>query len=538
MGKRMVCLLMALLMTMAMPVWAGAVEGGYERIVNEVSSDEISEGPAGYASYQSTADGQGSLYNTLTARQKNVYNALKNITWNQIYSSRNRQIVVRISGITGQAFTGYSSGGRFYPTGSSATAYKNMDTDINAGLQALKYDRPEYLWLDGTLSWYYSFQGRGSRYTLTQFSFGFTLVYGGQEGNLSQRLMTEARNIANTASREKDMYNKVKVAHDILAARSSYNYPAAANPPAVSDYEFLMAHNAYGAMFKDQYEPVCESYSKALKVILNQMDIPCVLVVSDNHMWNNVKMDDGLWYNLDLTWDDSGSTVKYSYFLVGSSTRYGSSTFAQEHREYDPIFQTRISSARYPKKSTTAYEYLGRNYRYSDVSKSDYGYEHIEKVSELGYFSGDNGKFNPGKNITRAEFASVIAKAMGVNTNYYKGLYSFPDVGTSQWYSGVVYWAKASGVMSGSGGKFRPNDPITRQEMCTVMKNALSLPSYSAPPFADHYLIASWAMDGVYACRALGLVNGFTDGSFGPNKNTSRRDAAIVLSKYAASIGR
>ena len=538
MGKRIVCLLMALLMTMAMPVWAGAVEGGAAAAVNEtVVSADSEQHPRVVGSYESTAAGKECLYNTLNTRQKAVYNAMKSITWSKLMSSSGNMVQVSVKGVNGAAFNGYVSGGRFYPTGASKTAYDTMESDIYAAYAALRYDRPDLLWLDSGYKTNYWFQGNSyGRYTITRFTLGFDLIYGSQTDSMRTRMMAEARNIAATANREKDMYSKVKMVHDILAARSSYNYPSLNMPE--NTVEFRLAHSAYGGMFYDNYDPVCEGYAKAFKIVLNQMDIPCVLVVNDDHMWNNVKMDDGLWYNLDLTWDDSGDSIKYTYFLVGSQTRIGSGTFASGHVEWDPIVSNRISSARYPKKSTTAYEYLGRNYRYSDVSKSDYGYEHIEKVSELGYFSGDNGKFNPGKNITRAEFASVIAKAMGVNTDYYKGLYSFPDVGTSQWYSGVVYWAKASGVMSGSGGKFRPNDPITRQEMCTVMKNALSLPSYSATPFADHYLIASWAMDGVYACRALGLVNGFTDGSFGPNKNTSRRDAAIVLSKYATSIGK
>lgn len=543
-GKRMVCLLMALLLIVAQPVWAGAVQGGYVTAVNEtVVSEESQHYPALLESYESTAAGKECLYNTLNTRQKAVYNAMKSITWSRLMSSSGNMVQVNVKGINGAAFTGYVSGGRFYPTGASATAYKTMESDVYAAYAALRYDRPDLLWMDSAYRTNYQFWGSNStgRYSITNFSIGFVLEYGSQTDSMRTRMMTEARNIANTANREKDMYSKVRKVHDMLAQRGSYNY-AALDGGSASALVKRLAHSAYSGMFYDNYDPVCEGYAKAFKIVLNLMDIPCVVVVSDTHMWNNVKMDDGLWYNVDLTWDDSGSTVNYDYFLVGSSTRYGSSTFAQEHREYDPIDDTRISGARYPRKNAVKYEYLGQNYpplRFSDVPRDDYGYEHIEKVAELKYFSGDEyGRFNPGKNITRAEFASVIAKALGVNTDIYKGLYSFPDVGTGQWYSGVVYWARYSGVMSGSDGRFRPNDPISRQEMCTVMKNALSLPSYSAAPFTDHYLIASWAVDGVYACRALGLVNGFTDGSFGPNENTRRRDAAIVLSKYATSIGK
>ncbi len=226
-----------------------------------------------------------------------------------------------------------------------------------------------------------------------------------------ERMMNEARSIAGTARTEKDMYSRVKRVHDILAGRSSYNY-ASLNAPA-SSMMFIMAHSAYSGMFEDQYEPVCEGYAKALKIILNMLDIPCVLAVSDSHMWNNVKMDDGLWYNVDLTWNDSGDRDRHDYFLVGSGTQIGSAAFSSSHKEVDPI-TNKAGSARYPKKNTVAYKYIGEDYpplTYPDVPRTDYAYEYIEKVSKLGYFSGDtSGNFNPGKKITRAEFVSLGAE--------------------------------------------------------------------------------------------------------------------------------
>ena len=53
-----------------------------------------------------------------------------------------------------------------------------------------------------------------------------------------------------------------------------------------------------------------------------------MLVSSDTHMWNNIKMDDGDWYNLDLTWDDANDNrISYSYFLVGSRTEVNGKMF-------------------------------------------------------------------------------------------------------------------------------------------------------------------------------------------------------------------
>lgn len=540
-GKRAIALLMSVLMIVCMPVWAAAAEGGTTASDFVEGVDSYGSEPINLLSYEGTAGGSGSLYSTLNARQKAAYNALMNIPWSRIISSSGRRVAVNVSGINGVAVSGVSSGGRFIPTGSGVKIYEDIQNDVDAAIGALRYDRPDLMWLEGTVSHYYNFSGYNStgRFVITEFSFVFPLNYGGQENVLRERMMAEARAIANAANKEKDMYSRVKLVHDMLAQRSSYNYPSL-NMPSNS-LEFRMAHSAYSGMFKDQYDPVCEGYAKAFKIVLNQMDIPCVLAVSREHMWNNVKMDDGLWYNLDLTWDDSGDRTSYTYFLVGSGTKIGSVAFKDSHIECDPFNEDRNSGARYPRKNTVAYNYIGEDYpptTYPDVPRSDYAYEAIETVTKLGYFNGDNaGRFNPARQITRAEFAKVTASVLGADTNQYKGMYSFSDVGTGKWYSGVVYWARESGIMIGSGGKFRPEAPISRQEMCSVLARAFGLEGSSGTLFPDDDKIDRWAKAGVYACHGAGLVTGGTGGNFLPKNNTVRRDAAIVFARYAALVG-
>jgi len=74
----------------------------------------------------------------------------------------------------------------------------------------------------------------------------------------------------------------------------------------------------------EPYHAVCEGYSKAFKVLCDREKIPCILVVGNNdlenmtaHMWNYVQLD-GLWYAVDVTWDDSTSSNRF--FLKGSET--------------------------------------------------------------------------------------------------------------------------------------------------------------------------------------------------------------------------
>ena len=97
--------------------------------------------------------------------------------------------------------------------------------------------------------------------------------------------------------------------------------------------------------------PVCEGYSRAFKVLCDNLGIPCMLVTgnardvvnaeSEEHMWDEVKMDDGLWYAVDVTWNDpvrsdddpveSGNENEFWLLLGKNDIVAPNLTFAQSH---------------------------------------------------------------------------------------------------------------------------------------------------------------------------------------------------------------
>ena len=192
-------------------------------------------------------------------------------------------------------------------------------------------------------------------------------------------------------------------------------------------------------MAGDAYEPVCDGYAKAFKMVCDLLEIPCVLVVSSTHMWNNVLMDDGDWYNVDVTWDDSNDQqISYQYFLVGSQTVINGA-----------LNQVTVT---YPVKKHVAYEYLGQVYpalRFPDVKRSDWYYGEVEMAAQMGLFHGDNqGLFHPVQNITRAEFATVLYNALGPETFVSSGE-GFTDVHQGEWFADAVLWAQEAGYVDG-----------------------------------------------------------------------------------------
>lgn len=69
---------------------------------------------------------------------------------------------------------------------------------------------------------------------------------------------------------------------------------------------------------------VCDGYTKAMKLCMDKLGIECTRVVGyahgEPHSWNNIKLDDGCWYELDVTWGDPvpdiEGRVSYQYFNV------------------------------------------------------------------------------------------------------------------------------------------------------------------------------------------------------------------------------
>lgn len=517
--------------------------------VDELGGEALLTSNAMEFAVPSSSYSGGDMYSQLTARQKACYTALENISFAQILrgeqvsggsTSYHRVALQDISGLIGTTMTGLWRNGSFTFSSAGAAVQKSVYTDLCAAIVALRYDRPDMLWLNRMMYGYRYSSTDSTTARITHVFFEFNLAYNGQENAMRDTMMTRARAIATQASAGSDTYNKVKLAHDILAAGSTYGVS-----------EEPLAHQAYSALISgDNYEPVCDGYSKAMKIVCDLLDIPCVLVSSATHMWNNILMDDGKWYNLDLTWDDSGDVVRYDFFLIGSQTQIGGTAFAleKEHQELDPYLESyqnqsggklNLIHLNYPKKNTEAYEYLGKDYpqpTFPDVRRPAWYYDAVEEAASLGLFQGDEkGYFNPSRNITRAQFAQVMANALNVDLSNYGGD-SFTDVKAGKWYSPAVAWAKEFGLVSGyTDGSFHPNSPISRQEMCVIISNTLRIkPEKTGYVFPDDRSIASWAKDAVYTCYALGLVKGDEKNNFNARGITLRSQAATVFTRYVA----
>lgn len=151
-------------------------------------------------------------------------------------------------------------------------------------------------------------------------------------------------------------YEKLKSMHDGIAKQVIYdpNLGTAGENP--TDHEPT-------SVFLEPFTTVCEGYAEAFQLLCQREGIPCITVVGTanggGHAWNYVQMEDGVWYAVDLTWDDQDKTgdTLYDYFLVGSQTQnyFGQTTFSGSHVPNGQRFITDLFALSYPALSRTAY---------------------------------------------------------------------------------------------------------------------------------------------------------------------------------------
>lgn len=176
---------------------------------------------------------------------------------------------------------------------------------------------------------------------------------------------------------------------------------------------------------------------------------------------------------------------------------------------------------------------------FTDVSRSDWYYQFVDYVTSKGYFNGTSETtFAPADNMTRAMFVTVLFRFDGAKGD--RSQSAFTDVAPGEWYTDAINWAAANRIVDGVGnGKFAPNDPITRAQMCTMIERYLALykkawkvtlpETGSVSVMVDENAIPAYALAAVKQCQRHGLVNGFEDGTFRPNELSTRAQVAAVI---------
>ncbi len=170
---------------------------------------------------------------------------------------------------------------------------------------------------------------------------------------------------------------------------------------------------------------------------------------------------------------------------------------------------------------------------FSDIS-GHWAESDIKKAAQSGIVIGyENGTFKPNSIVTRAEFVVMLMKALKPQEEAVRPTFTdSAKIGT--WAQQAVGQAVQLGIVKGyPDGSFRPDAEITRAEMAVMIIKALALElgDNTVTSFVDDAEIPGWAKGQVAVLKNLGLISGKGNNEFAPNDKATRAEAVTILLK-------
>lgn len=167
---------------------------------------------------------------------------------------------------------------------------------------------------------------------------------------------------------------------------------------------------------------------------------------------------------------------------------------------------------------------------FKDVKPGDWFFEDVMQAASAGIVKGQgDGIFAPKASVTRRDFAIMLCRVLGVDVEG-TAVSPFVDVNEDDYGIVAIAYCAAHGIVNGyEDTTFQPNKTITRQEAAKMISAAMGVSNISDELYTDDAKIADWASDYVYMAKAAGLMKGDTDGSFRPNDQITRAEAATIM---------
>ncbi len=256
-------------------------------------------------SYRLNADvlnKRGKYYDILSQEEQNIYNNLNS----KIKASNFGEIV-----------SDYMP----YPYDVTVENGQIKDNELNLFVRNIAYafrlDHPEIFWLSGAYSLSITGTPRGNKYTNVKVQvklFSHKKTIGNSMAEDNENIQNEINTIINSVRNLSD-YKKVYEFNKWLTSNNKYNSEVADNSASgpnnatFAEIPWSIQSAFLSKTNKQNYEtarkgPVCEGYAKAMKVLCDRVNIPCILASGQSHMWNYIKLD-GEWYGMDSTWSDA-----------------------------------------------------------------------------------------------------------------------------------------------------------------------------------------------------------------------------------------
>ena len=180
--------------------------------------------------------------------------------------------------------------------------------------------------------------------------------------------------------------------------------------------------------------------------------------------------------------------------------------------------------------------------QFTDVAEDAWYHDYVYDLVYRGVVNGMTATtYEPEGKLTRAQFVKLLACSLeeAETLKTYEGQHPFKD-SEGHWAEAYIAWAKDKGIVEGvSATEFDPEAPITREQMATIfgryaLKQGIELPKSdnAAGSFPDADKISEYAREFVELMRIAGILNGYEDGTFRPQGNATRAEAAKLCSLF------
>lgn len=358
-------------------------------------------------------------------------------------------------------------------------------------------------------------------------------VYGDNSGNvLGIETMDAAGNVTNTDQVTLDFTGWMPVQSAMPAGTTAITGLYVHGPAYVDENgETAYQPGTRGAIYLDQFTAAYSSLDQTA---------PAVTASLDNQNWQvTATVED----NVDGLLPKSAISVSYNGgaydFLYDQAT--GRVTVAlpgpgDSHAAMRVTITAKDGSGNIGRASVDVEPY-GVAHQFTDIN--DYwAATYVDHLYNAGVTTGyDDGTFRPNQNITRAQFAVMLYRYLGLDESKYTGVtLPFADNDKIAAYAIPAIRALYSeGIINGSTGKdgrmyFNPNSSLTRAQAATMIGRTQSK-GYATVSltFTDTAKIPAYATYYIQTMVAQGIIGGYTDGSFRPNNNITRGQMAKIL---------
>ncbi|MBD2843899.1 S-layer homology domain-containing protein [Paenibacillus sp. IB182496] len=152
-----------------------------------------------------------------------------------------------------------------------------------------------------------------------------------------------------------------------------------------------------------------------------------------------------------------------------------------------------------------------------------------EEESHVPYITGyPDGRFGPERIVTRAELAAMLSRLLGEVE--LRPEVDYRDLSGEHWAAGYIADMQALGLMQGyPDGSFRPDQTISRAELATVASRLLPVDAAAGVAVPD--TTGHWAYEAIGRIVAAGLMQGYAGGEFRPDQGLTRAEAVTVLNR-------